>query len=36
MLGGLAEADALLVVPEDARELPIGGVLEILPLPGLC
>jgi molybdopterin molybdotransferase len=36
MLGGLAEADALLVVPEDARELPIGSVLEILPLPGLC
>ncbi|MFI4970092.1 MAG: gephyrin-like molybdotransferase Glp [Lysobacterales bacterium] len=36
MLRGLAEADALIVVPEGTRELAVGAVVEIMPLPGLC
>ena len=36
MLRGIAEADALIVVPEGAHELAVGAVVEILPLPGLC
>ncbi|HEX7112037.1 MAG TPA: gephyrin-like molybdotransferase Glp, partial [Mizugakiibacter sp.] len=34
MLRGLAEADALAVIPEQARELAAGSVVEVLPLPG--
>jgi len=34
MLRGVAEADALIVLPEAAREYPAGEVLEVLPLPG--
>lgn len=34
MLRGLAEADALAVIPEHARELAAGAVVEVLPLPG--
>jgi molybdopterin molybdotransferase len=34
MLRGVAEADALIVLPETAREYAQGEVLEILPLPG--
>lgn len=36
MLRGVAEADVLVFVQEDVRELPAGEVVEILPLPGLC
>jgi molybdopterin molybdotransferase len=36
MLRGVADADVLVVVPEEARELAIGAVVEVLPLPGLC
>jgi molybdopterin molybdotransferase len=36
MLRGVAEADALIVVPETVHELAAGAVVEILPLPGLC
>lgn len=36
MLRGVAEADVLMVVPEDAHDLAAGAVVEILPLPGLC
>jgi len=36
MQRGMVEADALIVVPEDARELAQGEVVEVLPLPGLC
>jgi molybdopterin molybdotransferase len=36
MQRGVAEADCLLVVPESARELAAGAVVEVLPLPGLC
>jgi molybdopterin molybdotransferase len=36
MLRGVAEADALIVVPEHLRELAAGEVVEVLPLPGLC
>jgi molybdopterin molybdotransferase len=36
MLRGVAEADALIVVPEQARALAAGEAVEILPLPGLC
>ncbi|MEP7042297.1 MAG: gephyrin-like molybdotransferase Glp [Dokdonella sp.] len=35
MLRGVAEADALIFIPEDARELAAGAVVELLPLPGL-
>lgn len=35
MLRGVAEADALIFVPEEARELAAGAVMEVLPLPGL-
>lgn len=35
MLRGVAEADALIFVPEEARELDAGAVVEVLPLPGL-
>ncbi|GAP66964.1 molybdenum cofactor synthesis protein [Mizugakiibacter sediminis] len=34
MLRGLAEADALAVIPEQAHELAAGSVIEVLPLPG--
>lgn len=33
MLRGIADADALIVVPEHARELDSGVVVEIMPLP---
>jgi molybdopterin molybdotransferase len=36
MLRGVAEADALIVVPEHVHELAAGAVVEVLPLPGLC
>ncbi|GAA0707049.1 molybdopterin-binding protein [Dokdonella soli] len=36
MLRGVAEADALIVVPEHTHELAAGAVVEIMPLPGLC
>lgn len=35
MLRGVAEADALIFVPEEAHELDAGAVVEVLPLPGL-
>ena len=35
VLRSVAEADALIVVPETARELAEGSVVEVLPLPGL-
>jgi molybdopterin molybdotransferase len=34
MLRGVAEADALIVLPEDAHEFAVGTVVEVLPLPG--
>lgn len=34
MLRGVAEADALVFVPEDVHELDVGAVVEVLPLPG--
>ena len=34
MLRGMAEADALMVVPEAVRELDVGDVVEVLPLSG--
>jgi len=34
MLRGVAEADALIYIPEDARELAAGAVVHLLPLPG--
>lgn len=34
MLRGVAQADALLALPEQAREYAPGEVLEVLPLPG--
>lgn len=36
MLRGVAEADALIFVPEPTAALGAGEVVEILPLPGLC
>ncbi|MGH8174542.1 MAG: molybdopterin molybdotransferase MoeA [Rhodanobacteraceae bacterium] len=36
MQRGLADADALIVVPEQARELKVGDVVEVLRLSGLC
>ena len=36
MLRGVAEADALIVIPEQVRELAVGAIVEVLPLPGLC
>lgn len=36
MLRGVAEADALVVIPERAHELAPGAIVEVLPLPGLC
>jgi molybdopterin molybdotransferase len=36
MLRGLAEADALVALPEGACELEAGTIVDILPLPGLC
>jgi molybdopterin molybdotransferase len=36
MLRGVADADALIAVPEGACDLAAGAVVEILPLPGLC
>jgi molybdopterin molybdotransferase len=33
MLHGVADADALLVIPEDSQELEAGAVVEVLPLP---
>jgi molybdopterin molybdotransferase len=33
-LRGVAEADALIVLPEAAREIPAGAVVDVLPLPG--
>jgi molybdopterin molybdotransferase len=35
MLRGVAEADALIVVPEHARELAAGEVVDVVPLPGI-
>ena len=34
MLRGVAEADALIVLPEDGREFRQGQVVEVVPLPG--
>ncbi len=34
LLRGVAEADALIVMPEHARRVAIGAVMEIIPLPG--
>lgn len=34
MLRGVAEADALIVLPEDAHEFALGTVVDALPLPG--
>jgi molybdopterin molybdotransferase len=34
MLAGVAEADALIWIPEAAQEYPAGTVVEVLPLPG--
>jgi len=36
MLRGVAEADCLIVVPEDVHELAQDEVVEVLRLPGLC
>jgi molybdopterin molybdotransferase len=36
MLRGVAEADALVVLPEAARDYAAGEVLQVLPLPGWC
>ncbi|HEU4664200.1 MAG TPA: molybdopterin molybdotransferase MoeA, partial [Dokdonella sp.] len=36
MLRGIAEADALVALPEGACALEAGAVVDILPLPGLC
>ena len=36
MLRGAAESDCLIVVPESAQALDTGGIVEVLPLPGLC
>ncbi len=36
MLRGIAAADVLVVVDEDVRDLAVGAVVEVLPLPGLC
>jgi molybdopterin molybdotransferase len=36
MLRGLAEADALVALPEGACELEAGTIVDILPLPGLA
>ncbi|HKE49054.1 MAG TPA: gephyrin-like molybdotransferase Glp [Rhodanobacteraceae bacterium] len=36
MLRGVAEANGLIVVPEDVHELAIGDVVDVVPLPGLC
>ena len=33
MLRGVAEADALVVVPEDVHEIEAGSVVEVIPLP---
>ena len=34
MLRGVAEADALIMLPEDAHEFAVGTVVDALPLPG--
>jgi len=34
MLRGVAETDALVLLPEAAREYAAGEVVEVLPLPG--
>jgi molybdopterin molybdotransferase len=34
MLRGVAEADALIVLPEGEREFAVGDVVEVVPLPG--
>lgn len=36
MLRGVADADALLIVPEDTHELDAGAVVDVLPLPRAC
>ena len=36
MLRGVAESDCLIVLPEAARTLDAGDVVEVLMLPGLC
>jgi molybdopterin molybdotransferase len=36
MLRGVVDADVLIVVPEEVRELAAGAVVEVLPLPRLC
>lgn len=35
MLRGVAEADALIFIPESVRELDAGAAVDVLPLPGL-
>jgi molybdopterin molybdotransferase len=35
MLHGMVRADALALIPEEARDLPAGTVVEVLPLAGL-
>lgn len=35
MLRGIAEADALMVVPEQAFELAAGDIVDVMPLPGV-
>ncbi len=34
MLRGAADADALILLPEDGREFPAGDVVRVLPMPG--
>jgi molybdopterin biosynthesis enzyme len=34
MLRGLAEADALILLPERERAFAVGYIVEVLPLPG--
>ena len=34
MMRGMAEADALILLPEDAHEFALGTVVDVLPLPG--
>ena len=34
MLRGVAETDALVLLPEDGHEFAAGDVVDVLPLPG--
>lgn len=36
MLRGVAEADCLIVVPENVHEVAVGDAMDVLLLPGLC